>query len=69
MFSNPVKSKVKSWKEPRCADACPTGSLKFGEESELKELGYSGAFLVGNKDEIVSCIEKSLIDKRGAVAK
>jgi tetrathionate reductase subunit B len=26
------------WKEPRCVDACPTGALRFGEESELKEL-------------------------------
>lgn len=26
------------WKEPRCADACPTQALNFGEESELKEL-------------------------------
>jgi tetrathionate reductase subunit B len=24
------------WKEPRCVDACPTGALKFGEESEFK---------------------------------
>jgi tetrathionate reductase subunit B len=27
----------KGWKEPRCVDACPTGALTFGEESELKE--------------------------------
>jgi Fe-S-cluster-containing dehydrogenase component len=26
------------WKEPRCVDACPTEALKFGEESELKDL-------------------------------
>jgi len=26
------------WKEPRCADACPTQALKFGEETELKSL-------------------------------
>jgi NAD-dependent dihydropyrimidine dehydrogenase PreA subunit len=26
------------WKEPRCADACPTQAIKFGEESELKNL-------------------------------
>ena len=26
------------WKEPRCADACPTLALKFGEESEMKTL-------------------------------
>jgi hypothetical protein len=26
------------WKEPRCVDACPTLALKFGEESELKDL-------------------------------
>ena len=26
------------WKEPRCVDNCPTGALKFGEESELKDL-------------------------------
>jgi Fe-S-cluster-containing dehydrogenase component len=28
----------KDWKEPRCVDACPTGALIFGEESELKDL-------------------------------
>jgi Fe-S-cluster-containing dehydrogenase component len=28
------------WKEPRCVDACPTGALTFGEESDpkIKEL-------------------------------
>ena len=26
------------WKEPRCADACPTEALRFGEEEEFKEL-------------------------------
>ncbi len=26
------------WKEPRCVDACPTLALKFGEESEFKDL-------------------------------
>lgn len=26
------------WTEPRCVDVCPTGALKFGEESELKDL-------------------------------
>ncbi len=26
------------WTVPRCADVCPTEALKFGEESELKEL-------------------------------
>lgn len=26
------------WKEPRCVDACPTGALTFGEESELGDL-------------------------------
>jgi tetrathionate reductase subunit B len=26
------------WKEPRCVDACPTGALRFGEESELRDL-------------------------------
>jgi len=26
------------WKEPRCADACPTLALKFGEESEFRSL-------------------------------
>jgi tetrathionate reductase subunit B len=25
------------WKEPRCVDACPTGALKFGEETDLKD--------------------------------
>lgn len=28
----------KGWKEPRCVDVCPTQALKFGEESELKDL-------------------------------
>ncbi len=27
------------WKEPRCADACPTEALKFGEESALSLTG------------------------------
>ena len=26
------------WKVPRCADSCPTEAIKFGEESEFKEL-------------------------------
>ena len=26
------------WEVPRCVDQCPTGALKFGEETELKEL-------------------------------
>jgi tetrathionate reductase subunit B len=26
------------WTAPRCVDACPTGALKFGEESEFQEL-------------------------------
>jgi len=26
------------WKEPRCVDVCPTGALKFVEESEIKDL-------------------------------
>lgn len=26
------------WQEPRCVEACPTGALKFGEESAMKEL-------------------------------
>jgi tetrathionate reductase subunit B len=26
------------WTEPRCVDVCPTGALKFGEESEFKDL-------------------------------
>jgi len=28
----------RGWKEPRCVDACPTGALRFGEESEFKDL-------------------------------
>jgi ferredoxin len=26
------------WKIPRCADSCPTEAIKFGEESEFKDL-------------------------------
>ena len=26
------------WKIPRCADACPTEAIKFGEESEFADL-------------------------------
>ena len=26
------------WKIPRCADACPTEAIRFGEESEFKEI-------------------------------
>jgi tetrathionate reductase subunit B len=28
----------RGWKEPRCADVCPTKAIKFGEESELTTL-------------------------------
>jgi tetrathionate reductase subunit B len=28
----------KGWKEPRCVEVCPTGALKFGEESEFKDM-------------------------------
>ncbi len=28
----------KGWKDTRCADACPTGALTFGEEEDLKDL-------------------------------
>ena len=31
----------RGWKEPRCVDACPTGALTFGEESELDLTGFS----------------------------
>jgi tetrathionate reductase subunit B len=27
----------RGWKEPRCADACPTEALRFGEEEDLKD--------------------------------
>ncbi|MBE0599013.1 MAG: carboxypeptidase regulatory-like domain-containing protein [Desulfuromonadales bacterium] len=27
-----------NWDHPRCVDSCPTGALKYGEESELQEL-------------------------------
>ena len=30
------------WKEPRCVDACPNEALRFGEESELKDLIAEG---------------------------
>jgi tetrathionate reductase subunit B len=33
------------WKEPRCADACPTLALRFGEESELRALIKEGEVL------------------------
>ena len=28
----------KGWKEPRCADVCAHGAIKFGDEAELSEL-------------------------------
>ncbi len=28
---------TQGWKEPRCADACPTETLKFGEESDFAD--------------------------------
>jgi tetrathionate reductase subunit B len=28
----------KGWKETRCSDVCPTQAIRFGEESELKDL-------------------------------
>ncbi len=33
---------------------------------KLKELGFSGTFLSATKEEIVSCIEKAVAEKRGA---
>jgi tetrathionate reductase subunit B len=27
----------RGWQEPRCADACPTQAIRFGEESEFKD--------------------------------
>jgi Fe-S-cluster-containing dehydrogenase component len=30
----------RGWKEPRCADACPTGAIMFGEESDLDLTGF-----------------------------
>jgi tetrathionate reductase subunit B len=33
------------WKEPRCADVCPTLALKFGEEKELRNLIKEGEVL------------------------
>jgi tetrathionate reductase subunit B len=33
------------WKEPRCVDACPTGALKFGEESEFSSLNQKTEIL------------------------
>jgi hypothetical protein len=32
------KGSKEVWKTTRCADACPTEALKFGEEADLKEL-------------------------------
>lgn len=34
--------------------------------SKLKQLGFSGAFLSANKEEIVSCIEKAIAARRGS---
>ncbi|MBN2060951.1 MAG: 4Fe-4S binding protein [Deltaproteobacteria bacterium] len=33
------------WSVPRCVDACPTEALKFGEESEMKDLIKKAGFL------------------------
>jgi Fe-S-cluster-containing dehydrogenase component len=33
------------WTEPRCADACPTGALKFMEEPEAREFMDAGEVL------------------------
>jgi len=33
---------------------------------ELKEIGFSGAFLSANKEEVVSCIENALASKKAA---
>ena len=35
----------RGWKEPRCADACPTGAIKFAEEADLKD-DLKGAVLL-----------------------
>jgi tetrathionate reductase subunit B len=32
------KGSKETWKTTRCADACPTEALKFGEEEDLKDL-------------------------------
>jgi tetrathionate reductase subunit B len=29
----------RGWREPRCADACPTGALRFGQETEFDLTG------------------------------
>jgi hypothetical protein len=39
------------WKEPRCVDACPTGALKFMEESDAVEL-TAGAEVLRPEDEL-----------------
>ncbi|MCL5734640.1 MAG: hypothetical protein M1274_03470 [Actinobacteria bacterium] len=41
----------KGWKEPRCVDACPTGALLFGEESELEDV-IAGAQMLKPEAEI-----------------
>ena len=46
------------WKEPRCADACPTLAIKFGEESELRSLI--------NKSEILKPVALTGISKHDA---
>ena len=35
----------RGWKEPRCAEACPTQAIRFGEESELVDLISQGEVL------------------------
>ena len=51
------------WTEPRCVDACPTGALKFLEESEASEL-IAGAEVLRPEQELAPRVYYRNIPKR-----